>query len=107
MEENQELFEHYKFVADKGQSPLRVDKFLMNTKTNSYVLDSQFTTNGLQELRSNGMYTSFHKNGKIASKGETINGRRGDGMWTYWYENGREKSEEKLEAAETAKEESE
>ncbi len=30
MEENQELFEHYKFVADKGQSPLRVDKFLMN-----------------------------------------------------------------------------
>jgi len=30
MEENQECFEHYKFVADKGQSPLRVDKFLMN-----------------------------------------------------------------------------
>ncbi len=30
MEENNELFEHYKFVADKGQSPLRVDKFLIN-----------------------------------------------------------------------------
>ncbi|MBT6809348.1 MAG: RluA family pseudouridine synthase [Flavobacteriales bacterium] len=30
MEENQELFEHYKFEADKGQEPLRVDKFLMN-----------------------------------------------------------------------------
>lgn len=30
MQENNELFEHYKFVADKGQSPLRVDKFLMN-----------------------------------------------------------------------------
>ena len=30
MEENQELFEHYKFKADKGQEPLRVDKFLMN-----------------------------------------------------------------------------
>ena len=30
MQENNGLFEHYKFVADKGQSPLRVDKFLMN-----------------------------------------------------------------------------
>ncbi len=26
----EELFEHFKFVASKGQSPLRVDKFLMN-----------------------------------------------------------------------------
>ena len=25
-----ELFEHYKFVASKGQEPLRVDKFLLN-----------------------------------------------------------------------------
>ena len=30
MQGNKELFEHYKFVADKGQTPLRVDKFLMN-----------------------------------------------------------------------------
>ena len=30
MEGDQVLFEHYKFVADKGQEPLRVDKFLMN-----------------------------------------------------------------------------
>ena len=30
MEGDQELFEHYKFEADKGQEPLRVDKFLMN-----------------------------------------------------------------------------
>jgi 23S rRNA pseudouridine1911/1915/1917 synthase len=30
MEENNEFFEHYKFIADKGQSPLRVDKFLIN-----------------------------------------------------------------------------
>ena len=29
MEEKNE-FEHYKFVADKGQNPLRVDKFLLN-----------------------------------------------------------------------------
>jgi len=27
---NDELFEHYRFVASKGQDPLRVDKFLMN-----------------------------------------------------------------------------
>ena len=30
MESDQEFFEHYRFVADKGQEPLRVDKFLMN-----------------------------------------------------------------------------
>jgi 23S rRNA pseudouridine1911/1915/1917 synthase len=28
--ENEELYEHYKFVASVGQEPLRVDKFLMN-----------------------------------------------------------------------------
>ena len=28
--EKDELFEHYSFVASKGQEPLRVDKFLMN-----------------------------------------------------------------------------
>lgn len=28
--ESGELHEHYKFVADKGQEPLRVDKYLMN-----------------------------------------------------------------------------
>lgn len=29
-EDNDDLFEHYHFVAAKGQEPLRVDKFLMN-----------------------------------------------------------------------------
>lgn len=28
--ENDELYEHYKFIASEGQEPLRVDKFLMN-----------------------------------------------------------------------------
>lgn len=28
--EEEELYEHYRFDADKGQQPLRVDKFLMN-----------------------------------------------------------------------------
>jgi len=29
-EENDDLYEHHRFVADKGQQPLRVDKYLMN-----------------------------------------------------------------------------
>lgn len=29
-EEYQDIFEHYRFTADKGQKPLRVDKFLLN-----------------------------------------------------------------------------
>tara|TARA_B100001287_G_C22622758_1_gene500950 strand:- start:153 stop:1160 length:1008 start_codon:yes stop_codon:yes gene_type:complete len=35
MSAKHQLFEHYKFVADKGQAPLRVDKFLMNFIENS------------------------------------------------------------------------
>tara|TARA_B100001029_G_C15026367_1_gene433885 strand:- start:156 stop:1163 length:1008 start_codon:yes stop_codon:yes gene_type:complete len=35
MESEQELFQHYKFVADKGQDALRVDKFLMNFLVNA------------------------------------------------------------------------
>lgn len=35
IEENQELFEHYKFTADKGQELLRVDKFLMDRIPNT------------------------------------------------------------------------
>ncbi len=53
MEGNQELFEHYKFVADKGQSPLRVDKFLMNfiehatrTKIQKAATDGNIKING-------------------------------------------------------------
>lgn len=32
---NDELYEHHKFVADKGQQPLRVDKYLMNRVENA------------------------------------------------------------------------
>lgn len=32
---NDELYEHFKFVADKGQQPLRVDKYLMNRVENA------------------------------------------------------------------------
>lgn len=34
-EENDELYEHYRFIADKGQQPLRVDKYLMNRIENA------------------------------------------------------------------------
>ena len=30
LDQQEDLHEHYRFVADKGQQPLRVDKFLMN-----------------------------------------------------------------------------
>ena len=30
MEKNNTLFEHYSFIVDEGQSPLRIDKYLMN-----------------------------------------------------------------------------
>lgn len=33
--ESDELFEHYHFVASKGQEPLRIDKFLMNFVENA------------------------------------------------------------------------
>lgn len=32
---DQELYEHYKVIADKGQEPLRIDKFLMNRVQNA------------------------------------------------------------------------
>jgi 23S rRNA pseudouridine1911/1915/1917 synthase len=28
--ENDDLYEHHRFIASEGQEPLRVDKFLMN-----------------------------------------------------------------------------
>ncbi len=34
-EQDEELFEHYRFEAGKGQAPLRVDKFLMNLVENA------------------------------------------------------------------------
>ena len=35
LENNNDLFEHHQFKADKGQDPLRVDKFLMNRIENA------------------------------------------------------------------------
>ena len=35
MENNKSLFEHFSFLVDKGQSPLRIDKYLMNFVENA------------------------------------------------------------------------
>ncbi len=45
--DNDDLYEHYHFKADKGQSPLRVDKFLMNFVENA-------TRNKIQKAAKNG-----------------------------------------------------
>ncbi|KAA3621600.1 MAG: RluA family pseudouridine synthase [Flavobacterium sp.] len=44
---NDELFEHYRFIADKGQQPLRVDKYLMNKIENA-------TRNKIQQAAKDG-----------------------------------------------------
>ena len=51
-DEDQELFEHYNITADKGQEPLRIDKFLMDripntsrTKLHSAALDGYVHVN--------------------------------------------------------------
>jgi len=46
-DENDELHEHYSFVVEKGQSPLRIDKYLMNFIENA-------TRNKIQAAAKNG-----------------------------------------------------
>jgi len=46
-DENDELYEHHYFEVDKGQSPLRIDKYLMNRIENA-------TRNKIQEGAKNG-----------------------------------------------------
>jgi 23S rRNA pseudouridine1911/1915/1917 synthase len=46
-DEEQGLFEHFKVTADKGQSPLRIDKFLMNRIENA-------TRSKIQQAAENG-----------------------------------------------------
>ena len=45
--DHQELFEHYNFISDQGQEPLRIDKFLMARIPNT-------TRNKLQNAATNG-----------------------------------------------------
>ncbi len=47
IEDNDDLYEHYSFVAEKGQQPLRIDKYLMNFVENA-------TRNKIQAAAKNG-----------------------------------------------------
>ena len=73
-----------------------VEKFVFDKKAKEYQKESKFTTSGLQVLRANGNYISYHKNGNKATEGLVLNGKKGSGIWTNFYENGQKKSEEKL-----------
>ena len=53
LSEDDNLYEHYSFTVDKGQSPLRIDKYLMNRIENA-------TRNKIQAGAKNG---SIHVNG--------------------------------------------
>ncbi len=54
--ESDDLYEHYSFLAEKGQKPLRVDKFLMNFVENA-------TRNKIQQAA---------KNGNVFVNGDTV-----------------------------------
>ena len=55
MENNRSLFEHFSFQVDKGQTPLRIDKYLMNFVENA-------TRTKIQAAAKNG---SIEVNGKL------------------------------------------
>lgn len=76
-----------------------VEKHLFDPALNTFILESKFTTTSLHQLKTNGLFESYHKNGKIASSGQTVYGRIGGGIWTYFYKSGEKKSEEKLSQA--------
>lgn len=54
-DQNDDLYEHYKFKAGEGQEPLRVDKFLMNFIENA-------TRNKIQQAAKNG---NIYANGSV------------------------------------------
>ncbi|WP_299668108.1 energy transducer TonB [uncultured Polaribacter sp.] len=80
----------------KNRNTFNVEKHVLDSISNTYILNARFITNGLQQLKANGTFTSYHKNGNISAVGETVNGKIGNGIWTHYYENGEKKSEEKL-----------
>ena len=60
-EESSELFEHFDFTASSGQTPLRVDKFLMNFIDNA-------TRNKIQKAAANGNILVNNKSVKSSYK---------------------------------------
>lgn len=60
-----DLFEHYQFIADKGQEPLRVDKYLMNRVENA-------TRNKIQNAAKEG---SIYVNNKVVKSNYKVKPR--------------------------------
>ncbi|MDD4372961.1 MAG: RluA family pseudouridine synthase [Bacteroidales bacterium] len=58
LEDNNELYEHFRFVADKGQALLRVDKFLLNRIEN-------VSRNKIQQTAKAG---NIHVNGSVVKQ---------------------------------------
>ena len=64
MEKNNSLFEHYSFIVDEGQSPLRIDKYLMNFIENA-------TRSKIQEAAKNeSIYVPQGSKHRLSNPGE-------------------------------------
>ncbi len=61
-DETQELYEHHRFVVDKGQTPLRIDKYLMNLLSNA-------TRNKIQKAAKDGKILI---NGKVVKSNQKV-----------------------------------
>ena len=60
MENNRSLFEHFSFKVDKGQTPLRIDKYLMNFVENATRTKIQAATkNGSIEVNGNVVKSNY------------------------------------------------
>ena len=60
MENNKSLFEHFSFQVDKGQSPLRIDKYLMNFVENATRTKIQLAAkNGSIEVNGNVVKSNY------------------------------------------------
>ena len=60
MENNRSLFEHFSFQVDKGQTPLRIDKYLMNFVENATRTKIQAAaTNGSIEVNGNVVKSNY------------------------------------------------
>ena len=65
MEKNNSLFEHYSFLVDDGQSPLRIDKYLMNFIENA-------TRSKIQEAAKNeSIYVPLGSKHRLSNPGDT------------------------------------
>ena len=61
MENSNSLFEHFSFTVDKGQSPLRIDKYLMNFVENATRTKIQVAAkSGSIQVNGNGVKSNYN-----------------------------------------------